>query len=249
MPGAFDVPERSAGFGGPRAAALAGLRHAFGAPGLVMGASFLGFGALVQQSDLALWHGLASTITGWALPGQIALVELYAAGASLLGIALAVALSNARLLPMTVTLMPVLRSPRWPRWGYFLAAHFVAVTGWAAAMRVCPAIPPAERLPYFTGFTLTLWLGTIATTAIGFCLAGAVPPQVSLGLVFVNPIYFMLVFAESAHQRTRALALGLGALAGPSVHLLMPDWGLLLSGLGAGTLAYALDRLWARGHA
>ena len=249
MPGAFDPPTRPQGFGGPRAAAQAGLRAAFGAPGVVMGASFVGFGALVRQSDLALWHGLASTITGWALPGQIALVELYAAGASLISIALAVALSNARLLPMTVTLMPVLRSPRWARWTYFLAAHYVAVTGWAAAMRVCPAIPADQRLPYFAGFTVTLWTATIAATALGFYLAGALPPEVSLGLVFLNPIYFMLVFAESAQQRTRALALGLGAVAGPSVHLLSPDWGLLISGLGAGTLAYALDRLWARRHA
>ena len=249
MPGAFDLPETDQGFGGPRAAALAGLRQAFGAPGLVLGASFLGFGALVKQSDLALWHGLASTITGWALPGQIALVELYAAGASLLSIALAVALSNARLLPMTVTLVPVLHSPRWPRWTYFLAAHYIAVTGWAAAMRVCPAIPPDQRLPYFTGFTVTLWSATIATTAAGFYLAGAVPQQVSLGLVFLNPIYFMLVFAQSADQRMRALALALGALAGPSVHLLTPDWGLLIAGVGAGTLAYALDRLWARRRA
>jgi predicted branched-subunit amino acid permease len=248
MPGAFQIPDNDGGFGGPRAAALAGLRHAFGAPGLVLGASFLGFGALVRQSELALWHGLLSTVTGWALPGQTALVELYAAGASLLSIALAVALSNARLLPMTVTLVPVLRSPRWPRWSYFAAAHFVAVTGWAAAMRVCPAIPAEQRLAYFTGFAATLWLATIATTAIGFYLAGAVPAQVSLGLVFLNPIYFMLVFADSANQRMRALALALGALAGPTVHLLSPDWGLLISGVGAGTLAYALDRLWARRH-
>jgi predicted branched-subunit amino acid permease len=214
-----------------------------------MAASFLGFGALCRQSGLELWHGLLSTVTGWALPGQIALVELYAAGASLLSIALAVALANARLLPMTVTLMPVLRSPRWPAWSYFAAAHYVAVTGWAAAMRVCPAIPAEERLPFYAGFTLTLWSATIAATALGFQLAGALPPQVSLGLVFLNPIYFMLLFAESAGQRTRALALGLGAVAGPSVHLLSPDWGLLIAGVGAGTLAYALDRLWARRHA
>jgi predicted branched-subunit amino acid permease len=249
MPGAFDLPDSEQGYGGPRPAGRAGVRQAFGAPGVVMGASFLGFGALVRQSELALWHGLASTVTGWALPGQIALVELYAAGASLLSIALAVALSNARLLPMTVTLMPVLHSPRWPRWSYFLAAHYVAVTGWAAAMRVCPALPAAERLPFFAGFALTLWVVTIATTAAGFHLAGVVPQPVSLGLVFLNPIYFMLVFAEGANQRTRALALGLGAVAGPPLHLLTPDWGLLIAGVGAGTLAFALDRMWARRHA
>jgi predicted branched-subunit amino acid permease len=236
------IPQGPDGFGSPARAARAGARQAFGTPGVVMAASFLGFGALCRQSGLELWHGLLSTVTGWALPGQIALVELYAVGASLLAIALAVAFSNARLLPMTVTLMPVLRSPRWPRWTYFAAAHFVAVTGWAAAMRVCPAIPAEQRLPFFSAFTVTLWVVTIAATAAGFQLAGTVPATVSLGLVFLNPIYFMLVFAEGADNRMRALALGLGAVAGPAVHTLSPDWGLMIAGVGAGTLAYALER-------
>ncbi len=162
----------------------------------------------------------------------------------MVAIALAVALSNARLLPMTVTLMPMLRAPRWPGWTYFAAAHFVAVTGWAAAMKVCPRIPPEERLPYFTAFAGILWVMTLATTAIGFVLAGALPGYVSLGLVFLNPIYFMLVFAGDAGVRMRALALGLGAVVGPAMHLLAPDWGLLITGVLAGTLAYAIERAW-----
>jgi predicted branched-subunit amino acid permease len=239
------APETAAGFGSPRAAAAAGLRHAAAAPVIVLGASYLGFGALCRQSGLELWHGVLSTATGWALPGQIALVELYAVGASMLAMALAVALSNARLLPMTVTLMPLLRAPRWPGWTYFAAAHFVAVTGWAAAMRVCPSIPPEQRLPYFTAFAALLWTTTLATTAAGYLLAGAVPGYVSLGLVFLNPIYFMLVFAGDADRRMRALALGLGALCGPLVHLLEPDWGLLITGVVAGSAAYALERVLA----
>jgi len=234
------------GFGSPRAAARAALRDTAGAPAVVLGASFIGFGALVRQNGLSLWHGLLSTATGWALPGQIALVELYAVGASVLAIALAVALSNARLLPMTVTLMPLLRAPRWSGWTYFAAAHFVAVTGWAAAMKVCPRIPEDERLPYFTAFAAALWAMTMATTAVGFFLAGAVPGYVSLGLVFLNPIYFMLVFAGDANVRMRALALGAGAVCGPGLHLVAPDWGLLITGLLAGTLAYAAEKLWSR---
>jgi predicted branched-subunit amino acid permease len=234
--------ETPVGYGSPRAAARAALREAFGAPAIVLGASFLGFGALCRQSGLELWHGVLSTATGWALPGQIALVELYAAGASMLAMALAVALSNARLLPMTVALMPLLRAPRWRLWTYFAAAHFVAVTGWAAAMRVCPRIPPEERLPYFTAFAGLLWAMTLATTAAGYLLAGAVPVAVSLGLVFLNPIYFMLVFAGDADRRMRALALGLGAVCGPLIYLAAPDWGLLVTGLAAGTAAYGLER-------
>lgn len=241
--------EGGGGYGSSGRARLAGVREAFGVPGMVIGAGFLGFGALVHDSGFALWHGLVSTATGWALPGQIALVELAAAGASLAAIAVAVALTNARLLPMTVVIMPLLRAPGTARWRYYLAAHLVAVTGWAAAMRRCPQIPAGERLPYFVGFSATLWAITLVATAAGFLAAGAVPRVVSLGLVFVNPIYFMLVFAGDVRRRARAAAMLAGAVLGPALHLASPEWGLMATGLAAGTLAVAGDRLWRRGRA
>ena len=54
------------------AAARQGAREAFGVPAIVLGASFLGFGALVREAGLSPWHGLLSTALGWALPGQVA---------------------------------------------------------------------------------------------------------------------------------------------------------------------------------
>lgn len=72
-------------------------------------ASYVGFGSLVRESELALWLGLVSTASGWALPGQIVVIEPYGVGASVPAAALAVGLTDARLLPMAVTLMPMLR--------------------------------------------------------------------------------------------------------------------------------------------
>lgn len=211
-------------------------------PGFVIFASFVGFGALVRESGLSLAHGLASTATGWALPGQIALVELYSVGAPLLAIALAVALTNARLLPMTVAVMPWLRGPGVPRWLYYLAAHWIAVTGWAQAMRVAPLLPAAQRLPYFLGFSMVLWPATLVGTALGFFVAGSLPLPLVLGLVFVNPIYFMLVFAADLKVRPRVYAMLLGALTGPLFFLVSPDWGLMLTGFAAGTAGFLLGR-------
>jgi len=229
-------------YGGRRQAAWAGARRAVGVPALVLGASFIGFGALVQQVGLSLWHALFSTATGWALPGQVALVELYSVGASLAVIAAAVALTNARLLPMAVTLMPVIRAPGIPRWQYYLVANWVAVTAWVAAMRDCPAMPAEQLLPYFAGMSCTLWAVTLVTTAIGFALAGRVPAIVTLGLVFINPIYFMLVVAADVRTRTRVLAALFGAACGPALYLLTPGWSLLLTGLIAGSLAFVTGR-------
>lgn len=236
-----------AAFGSPRLAFRAGARQAIGVPAIVLGASFLGFGALVHQAGLSLWHGLFSTATAWALPGQVAFLELYTVGASLFLIAMAVALVNARLLPMTITLMPLLRAQGMPRWAYYFAANWIAVTAWAAAMRDCPRLPPAERLPYFTAMSLTLWSITLGTTAVGFLLAGSVPAYVTLGLVFLNPIYFMLIFAAEVRSRPRILALLLGAVLGPPLYLVTADWSLLITGLIAGSLAFLVAK--KSGHA
>ncbi|MEX0923545.1 MAG: AzlC family ABC transporter permease [Rhodovibrionaceae bacterium] len=241
------TPSRS--YGSPSQAARAAVADAFGVPAFVLGATYLGFGALVREADLNVWLGLFSTATGWALPGQIALVELYSVGAGVLAIAIAVGLTNARLLPMAVTLVPILRSEGTPRWRYYLFAHFIAVTGWAAALRVCPHIPRPERLPYFAAFAATLWATTLCATAAGFFLAGIVPAYVTLGLIFLNPIYFMLVFAADVRKPPRVAALVLGALLGPLIHLASPDWSLMLTGLIGGSLAFLGWKLWGGRHA
>src|SRR3546814_14400379 len=61
---------------------LAGLKDSFGVPMIVLGASYVGFGSLVHGAGLDVWLGLFSTFTGWALPGQIVVIELYSLGGS-----------------------------------------------------------------------------------------------------------------------------------------------------------------------
>jgi predicted branched-subunit amino acid permease len=173
----------------------------------------------------------------------VVLVDLYGVGASLLVICLAVALTNARLMPMVITLMPLVHDPAVPRWRYYLYSHLVAVTAWAFSMRRCPDMPRPLRLPYFVGFAFSLWIASLIGTAAGFMLADAVPRPITLGLVFLNPVYFMLIFATDLRHRARAMALGLGAVLGPLLHTLSHDWGLMFAGLIAGTVAFGGERL------
>lgn len=227
---------------GRRRAALSGLREACGVPGLILGASFLGFGSLVASSHLPLWAGLVSSLGIWALPGQIALVETYALGATLVVSTVAVALTNARLLPMTVVLMPWLSRPGMPRWKLYVAAHFIAVTSWAVSMRRLPQIAEPIRLAWFLGFAGGLWAISFGATLLGFHLAGVVPRPVNLALVFLNPLYFLLLLGGDLSQRPRTFAIALGAVLGPLFHLLDADWGLLMTGLVAGTAAFLITR-------
>lgn len=216
-------------------------------PGLVLAASYLGFGSLVRSSGLEIGAALFSTFSAWALPGQVALVELYGLGASLALIFATVALTNARFLPMTVVVVPNLHAERWPRWLYYAAAHLIAVTGWVFAMQRCPELPEDERLPYFLGFTSVLWTGSAIGTTLGFLLSGVLPHALSLGLVFLNPIYFMLIFAADLKERSRLLSLAIGALLGPLIYLVSPDWSLPITGIVAGSAAFGLDRALRRG--
>lgn len=242
MPAGTADPVFKDDFGSLRGALRAGFREAFGAPLLVLFASYVGFGSLVRESRLSLSTGLLSTALTWALPGQIVSVELYAAGASLLTIVIAVALTNARMMPMTMTLLPVLRVPERKRWRLYAASHLIAVTGWAVAMLRCPDMPPAQRLSYFVAFAATLLCGSLVGTGVGYFVSGAVPPALSLGLVFVNPVYFMLLFINDLRDRSRVLALVLGAGLAPLIHQVAPTWGLLIAGVAGGGIAFALTR-------
>jgi len=225
-----------------RRAVLLGAREALGLPAVTLTASYLAFGSLVRGSGLGLLPGLATTFGLWALPGQVALVELYGVGASLLVIAATVALTNARFLPMTVVLMPHLRARGRPSWLYYLSAQLIAVTSWVLAMQHAPKLAEEERLPYFLGLSLVLWGGCFLGTAAGFVLAGGLPHALSLGLVFLNPLYFMLIFALDLRERSRLLSLLAGAALGPLFHLISPDWGLIATGFVAGSFAFLLDR-------
>lgn len=228
---------------GTRGALLAGARAAIPAPALVLGASYVGFGSLVGANDLPLEFALFSTLTAWALPGQVALVELYLAGSGLLAIALAVGLANMRLAPMTVAMMPVVALPGRPAWRIYAAAFYVAVTCWAMTMAHGPALHRQDRLSWFVGAALAMWAASLVGTVVGFYAAAHLPAPLTMALVFLNPVYFLLLFLQSAGDRTRLAALLAGGALCVPAQLYSPEWSLLLAGIAGGTLAVALKRL------
>jgi predicted branched-subunit amino acid permease len=219
------------------------MRESMGAPSMVLAAGYLGFGALANGSQFPLWAALLSTVTMFALPGQLAMLEMSIAGSAPIMIVITVALTAARFLPMTVALLPMLRSPGRPTWRIYAAVHLLAMTGWAASMRRCPGLPLGQRLPWFVGFALTNWVVCVVFTAFGYGLAESLPPLVRQGLVFVGPLYFVLILTGETRTRHGVLALACGAAAGPLIYLAAPQWSVLLGGLVGGTVAWGLVRL------
>jgi len=78
-------------------------------------------------------------------------------------------------------------------------------------------------------------------TALGYLIAGQVPTYLSLGMIFINPLFFLLTFTE-VRARANRIAILLGAVMGPVSYLWSPDYSLLIAGLAGGTIAYIFDR-------
>mgnify|MGYP000078295518 CR=1 FL=1 len=121
----------------------------------------------------------------------------------------------------------------------------LAMTAWAVSMREFPSIAPKHRLSYFIGLALPCWLISPLGTVLGYFVAGWVPPAVTLGLVFINPLFFLLTFTEVKPWVNR-IAIGLGCIFGPMFYVWDADSSLLLTGVVAGSLAYGVDRRWLR---
>jgi predicted branched-subunit amino acid permease len=176
----------------------------------------------------------------FALPGQVVLLEMAITGSSVIAIALAVTLTSSRFITMTVTLFPQFHEKDRNR-GLYASVHLLAMTAWAISMREFQTIEAKHRSSYFIGLGLLCWIISIPGTILGYLLAGVVPPYVTLGLVFINPLFFLLTFTEVKPWVNR-IAIGLGFVLGPFFFLLDRDTSLLTTGLVGGTIAYIFDR-------
>jgi predicted branched-subunit amino acid permease len=231
-------------FANRREAFWQGIRDALGAPVLVLFAGMVGFGAIGHTHGFDAWMTGLTSLLMFALPGQVVMLEMFISGSSLLAIGFAVTLTSTRFVTMVVTLFPQLhRRDRNPL--LYLWVHMLAMTAWAVSMREFPRMSPQHRLNYFIGLALPCWLISPMGTVLGYFVAGWVPTAVTLGLVFINPLFFLLTFTDVKPWANR-IAIGLGCILGPVFYVFNADSSLLLTGLVAGTLAYVVDRRWLR---
>jgi predicted branched-subunit amino acid permease len=221
-----------------------GMRDAAGAPAMVLFAGMVGFGAMGKTNGVDVWFTTFTSFFMFALPGQVVLLEMAITGSSVVAIALAVTLTSTRFITMTVTLFPQFHQNDRNR-SLYASVHLVAMTAWAISMREFHSIEMKHRLSYFVGLGLLCWLISVPATILGFYLAGMVPPAVTLGLVFINPLFFLLTFTEVKPWINR-IALLLGCIFGPIFFVIDRDTSLLTAGLVAGTMAYIIDRQFLR---
>ena len=212
---------------------------------MVLAAGYVGYGALASGLDFPLLLVVASSLLIWALPGQLIMVEMSTVHAQLILIVVAVSLSATRFLPMTTVLATMVRHPRYSSGQMYAAAHLMAMTGWVVAINRCPQLPAVQRLPYFAGFALLCWVACAIASAVGYLVADQMSELVKLGLVFMNPIYFLLILTGETRHMLGRLSLVAGAITGPAAYTLAPQWSVIAAGLVGGSAAYLVHR-WRR---
>lgn len=228
----------------------AGMREAFGVPAAVLGAGFIGYGSLAADAGYSIWLTLSATLAIWALPGQLVLLEMQGGDAALAATVLAVSLSAARFLPMTLTLMPLMRADGRKRslWQLLLAAQLVSMTTWAVTTRRFSDMEVDARWHYFLGFSAVCVGASLFFALVGQLLLGVLPPLARFGLALLTPLYFFVTLVGEAQSRSAITALVCGAATALVLHEIAPAWSLLGAGFIGGTAAWLLQRRHARHH-
>ena len=215
----------------------------FDSPAIALGASFIAIGALLKDIGFNLEQSIFSTFLTYALPGSLVMAESFIVGASLINIFLAVWLVNARLYPMTVSLMPLLIHKSQPRWKYYLSCHFIAVSAWLIMKSNYKSIEKKHRIDFWMGIGTGTWLTAIVSTVIGFLISDHLDKNMMIGLAIVNPVYFGCMMLGAMKSLQINLSIILGAILGPAFFFISPEWSILYGGASAGTIAYFAGEL------
>lgn len=226
-----------------------GVRAAFSIPGIVLVMSFVGFAALASETGFSFPETAFMIVVIWALPAKVVLIGAVVSGASLPAVALAVALSSVRLMPMTVAMIPEMRGPKTRSWVLYLLSHFIAVTSWVIAMERFPNVPRGNRTTFYFGIGSTLLVANVLVTGLVYLSAARMPVAVAAAFFLLTPMYFLTSLWSSAREKAGHAAVILGLVLGPVFHLVLPQIDLLAAGVVGGLLAYAFHRISAKGRA
>ena len=219
-----------------------GVKHAVGVPALGLGSSMFAFGAFLHSAGFDIYQSFFSTFFTFALPGQFVMAETILAGGTLLNIFLAVLLTNSRLYPMTVNITPLIRNSNVPKWKQYIGAHFIAVTSWFNFFSVQKNIKEDEKFNYFVGLGGFLWANSVVCTVAGYLFSNLVPHEILIALVFINPMYFLVMTVSNLEEKKIICSILVGATLSIFLNDVFPGWSVLIAGVLAGTLGFFIFR-------
>jgi predicted branched-subunit amino acid permease len=205
--------------------------------------SYISIGALAHDLGFPLLWLVLSSLLVWAAPAQVILVTALGAGAAPIEVALAVSLSSMRLLPMVVTLMPMLKTPQTRTRDVIIPAHFTAISVWIEALRLLPKVPRDARIGFTNGIGACFMGGAVLASIIGFGLAQTLPGLLVAALLFLSPMSFLMSALRNARVTADHVALAVGIVLAPVLAWRGVDLDLLWTGLAGGVAAYVAQRI------
>ena len=125
--------------------------------------------------------------------------------------------------------------------------QFLAITAWAHLGFAQQKYPSHLLLPYYQGFSLTIFAFGILGTILGFFLSDLLPLEILRVVIFVTPIYILLLIMN-ARQKANRLAVVFGGALSPILFPLIGEWAILVAGVIGGTLASLYGRFIAKWH-
>ena len=207
-------------------------------PAIALGCSFLAIGALLKNIGFNFQQSFFSTFFTYALPGQLVMAESFLVGASLVNIFIGVWLVNARLFPMAVSMFPLLKSKKQPKWKYYISCHFLAVSSWLIMKKDYRKINLDNRIDFWMGIGTATWSIAIFSTILGYLVSDYLSKDMMIGLAIVNPIYFFCMLLGTMKNIAIGTSVILGTILGPLFYLLSPEWCILYGGVAAGVVAF-----------
>ena len=196
------------------------------------------FGAYLNSAGFDVYQSFLSSFFTFALPGQFVMAETLLAGGTLLNVFLAVLLTNARLYPMSVNITPIIRNENISKLKQYIFCHFIAVTSWLNMLAIHKEIRQDDKFNYFVGLSGFLWANSVLCTVLGFLFSNLVSQEILIGLVFLNPMYFLIMTVSNLKEKMMITSVLIGAIFSLILNNFFQSWSVLLAGIFGGTIGY-----------
>ena len=130
-----------------------GARAALAATLVVPVLNYVAFGTLAREAGFGLAELVVAVVGISWVSGQVVLAQSVAHGMMLAPTALSVFLAGIPLLPMVLSVLPLI-GPRGRRWLALPLVQAVSTVPWAAAQHRLPGLPEPARPVFFAGYAL-----------------------------------------------------------------------------------------------
>ena len=122
-----------------------------------------------------------------------------------------------------------------------LIMHFMAITNWAQLSYKQSTYEPQQLLTYYKGFSAVVFVCGMTGTMTGYFLDDLLPPHILRLVIYITPLYILLLLAN-AQQKINRMAGLFGAALSPFIYIFAGDWAILIAGFIGGTAALFVQR-------